>query len=273
MRPRIDVIQRARVLATLPKIRLGQLAEVLLEDPVLVLELFNRANRLANRVVAPLVAIDSAIIRLGEEGLSALWSDMERQHSKFGLVDDELFWYEVRIERSRRIGIVAQYLAEAVKAASPQKLMIGAAFASLGDALAVMHLGRKYTALADEQDASPSKMNYHLIHDHKFNPEVVVVRYLEQRGILPALNIMLDHKVSKIEDNRRGEARLVTSAAREIVLAFEDNNWEIFSPDETLPSRSSVRLLRFSTPKSYAAAFNKIHLFFLEIKRKRMEPG
>lgn len=271
LRPSLKIMSLARVVVSDPAMRPENLATIVLDDPVTVLELLQKANSVSAGGSASLASLEPAITRLGQEGLTAFFSQMEKQHSSFKLPEQALTWYETYIERSRRIGWLARYFAEVLGSVPAQRAQISSSLYALGDVLTVVHLGLHFVKLVDETRDHPNKLNFRLVHELEFDPEYIAPRYLERRGLLPALNIFADSSESATEEKKRAELRLIAKAAREMVLIYEKKEWEKYHPRENLPPRSSVRLLRFPSADSYAVVYGKAHEFFFKMERNERE--
>lgn len=271
LRPSLKIVSQARLVATDPAMRPENLATIVLDDPVTVLELLQKANAVSAGGSAPLSSLEPAITRLGQEGLTLFFNQLEKQHSSFKLPDQALSWYEIYIERSRRIGWVARYFAEVLGSVGAQRAQISSSLYALGDVLAVVHLGLHFVKLVEETKEHINKLNFRLVHELEFDPEYIAPRYLERRGLVTALNIFTESAETAIEEKKRSELRLIAKAAREMVLVYERKEWEKYHPRENLPPRSAVRLLRFPSADSYATVYGKAHEFFFKMERSERE--
>jgi hypothetical protein len=196
---------------------------------------------------------------------------MDRQLTGFPLKGEERWWYDALLLRGTMIGKVARFIAEAMTVESVTLVHTAAILASVGDLLALVHLGYQFISMANEVKFIQSKIDYRLHNDFGFSPQIVVNRYLAQRGILPIINVFVEGRELTPEEKLRSEARRIIASARELVVAYERGDWERYHPDRSLPARSEIRLLRFASHTGYASAYGRADQYFRLLERELSE--
>jgi HD-like signal output (HDOD) protein len=232
----------ARKMAVERNARVDDLAACAAQDPIIVIELLKTANAMYySGGRQPITTTKTAIVRLGSDVVLETLDKMQER----GDIGDEnvAHWLEVHRSRGRRTSIVARMIAEVVAKTLADECQVAGLLSTVGDLLAVAHLGEHYVKLAEEH--SRSGVLYRLVQDYRFNVETLGTSYLTRQGI-PQLILAAIDRDSAIKAQDKVVMKPVVSSAQEMVEAFDMNRWEKLAPGRSFPPKSALRLLQVS---------------------------
>ena len=218
-----------------------ELAGVLAEkDPVMVLELLRGANLMAiNEGKAPLMTSKTALVRLGLEGTNELLASIKTNPR---LTNESLLKHfeDVRHDCTHIGGLSGEIATVLARNLKDDAVTVGL-FVNLGELIAIPFLGEKYLAAADGN--SRAKILYRLEKDHSFNTEQIGLDYLKHVGMPEPIVSVIDRE-AKPRITARQILKAVTQVARELYFAAREDKLEKFKPGETLPLKSTLRLMQ-----------------------------
>ena len=237
-----EALSQALQLAKNRKQNTSTLAPVLLQDPILVIEVLKEANNSSFAGGATtLTTLRPAIVRLGAERVHELLTQISRRE----VISEQksLLFFQRYRSRCKRIGGVARILAEVLARHVQDECEVIGLLSSIGDMLAVFHFGDTYVELAEE--TSRATVNYRLVKHHQFDVQKRGLGYLRRSGIPEFITSIIDEEIPLPQPEQK-TIRLIHRAAIEFVDAFDNDKWNKLSPGKELPPSSVLRLLKLS---------------------------
>lgn len=239
--PDREVLQKAYKLVVDKDIRLVDLANVILCDPALVLEILKAGNQSASMDGRPeTLSLTAAITRLGFDALRSLLFNIQsrRDPKKEEVVKCLAAYRDVALRTSNVASIMAKHVSNKIREAS----RIGGLFLNLGYILALLFLEDEF--LVFKNSVSANLLKFRLEKEYNFDVEKIVLKYLRRYSIPDDLveSLNRDATFSPQEKNNY-LTRAVTQGAKELVTAFDDDKINSYRPGNALPSRSYIRIL------------------------------
>jgi len=250
--PSLNSLTEIRTLAVQPSARVDELAALVCQDPVVVIELLRTANSVeisAGR--PPATTVKQAIDRLGAESLVQLLNRIAETPAMTAAGSER--WLELGRRRCRIAGRAARYLSEITAKTLVDDCEVAGLLVHFGEILALVSLGEQFIKLASEN--SRVKLLYRLEKDHRFDTVKNGISYLRRFGVPEAIMFGIDPDVQSKAPGR-GAMKTVCQAASEIAVAYESEKWEKYAPGQTLPPKSPLRMLALSDAQ-YAAVYDK----------------
>jgi HD-like signal output (HDOD) protein len=232
------------------------------QDPAIVIEFLRAANSLdlAPKEGQFTTTVHEAALRLGTElSIDALSRVSCRREFKNPEVAE---FFEKHRCRGKRASIVARCLSEVALPQLCDDCRTAASLISIGDMLAVAVFQEDYVELA--RTAGRAAVNYRLAQNHRFDPDSMGLRYLENAGIPKVLIMTLDRD-AEIEAPARAVSRTVCFAAAEMIDAFDAERWDRVQPGRVLPPKSALRTLCISE-KSYRTVYERVSEYLGALK-------
>lgn len=228
----------------------GDLAE---HDPVFVLELLRAANLMAvSEGKAPLTNTRTALVRLGLEGANELIGGVK---GKDRIENPALLKHFEKVRKNcARIGGLAGTIAEVLAPNLKEDAIAIGSLLNIGELVAIAHLKDKYLEAAEGN--ARAKLLYRLEKDHNFDTEKAGVNYLKHCG-LPEPIISIIDRDAKPQMPARQILKPVTATAIELYYATLDDKLDKFKPGETLPLKSTLRMMQLKEPQ-HKAIFEKV---------------
>jgi len=218
------------------------LAPVLSQDPVLVIEILKEANNSAFAGETKTVStLRPSIIRLGAERVAEILTDISKREE---ITDPGVHLiFNRHRSRCKRIGGVAQIVSEILAKHLSEECELVGLLCSIGDMLAVYHLGKQYLELAE--DSPRATVNYRLVKNHSFDVYKRGIAYLRRSGVPESITSIIDEDIPLPQVEQK-TMRLIYRAALELIDAYDNEKWEKLSPDKELPTTSIFRLLKIN---------------------------
>ena len=221
-------------------LKLKDVANLLLHDPVLTAEFLQSANSSLYSGAA-VSDLDSALARIGSQQLAAQLSDLTNRKI---VVDDQVAEaFEVLRYNARRVSIVSLIIAAAIKPQLTVQVRMAGLMAESGHMVALLKLGKTYCEVAKAN--SRKNLPFRLEKDHKINVDSLRINYLRNKGmpakIIVPYDLDMDTKTPVDVD-----IRACVRSAMEMIDAFDTGKFSNYKPDKPLPSHSSLRLLKVS---------------------------
>jgi HD-like signal output (HDOD) protein len=247
------VAKEASQKALTPELRVEEIAQTVLRDPVIVLELMRAANALLVRDGRPATTtVTGALIRLGSQLVhDTIKAVMERPQIEDLAVNKA---FEIHRERGRKAGIVCRIIADLRAKKFSEDCHTVGVFCSLGEMLAALHLQQSYVQLQCLKNFF--NINYRLSQDHHFDVERMRVLYLKRHGVPEDLVFAVDRD-GTCKSKERAVLKPICFAAMELIEAFETDRWEKYAPGKTLSSKSTVKRLTL-TDAQYAKLYERL---------------
>lgn len=254
--PSAQSLAEIRALAAQPSARVDELAALVCQDPVIVIELLKTSNSVeisAGR--PPATTVKQAIDRLGAQSLVQVLDRIASTPSIAAPGAEK--WLELGRRRCRIAGRAARYLAEVAAKTLVDDCEVAGLLVHYGELLALVSLGEQFVKLANENPRV--KLLYRLEKDHRFDTMKNGITYLRRFGVPEAVMFGIDPEAQSKAPGK-GAMKMICQAASEIAIAFETEKWEKYAPGQVLPPKSPIRMLALSDPQ-YAGVYDKCTAF------------
>jgi len=236
------ILSEARKLVAERASRVEDLALICSQDPAIVIELLRISNAMSYAGGrTEITTAKAAIVRLGSEVLLETF-DKLAERPKFENSEVKKCFETFR-SKGKRISIVARLLSEILAKRLSDDSQTAGLLIAVGEMLAVAYFKDEYVKLSEEH--MRSSLNYQLQQHHKFDVEIMGLKYLRKQGIPESLLFALDRE-ARAKNPDRAMLRPLCHAAAELVDAFDNNRWEKFAPGKQLPPKSNIRMLQIS---------------------------
>ncbi len=263
-----SVWREARKLVVDRNTRVEDLATVMAQDPVLVIELLKVSNAMYfSGGRSAITTVRTALVRLGYDVVKDL---LEKVKMRPYFTDHTVAkWFEVKRSKGKRAGIVSRIIAEAVARTLSDDCLAAGSLLYVGEMIAVAHLKEEYIELAEKY--STSGVNYRLIQQHNFDPEKMGLAYLRRIGLPENILFAIDRE-ARARSAERAIMKPVVMAAGEMIEAFDNNRWEKLAPGKNLPPKSSIRMLQLNE-KQYLKVYERAaeYLFYAKVKEEELK--
>jgi len=267
--PDARVIVEAEEILKSKSVRINEVADIVLEDPVASLELLSAANKKFHPNERPAIwSVRTALFRLGSEQTLLLFDDLlARAITISGPVRSE---FEHLRFRARRASLIAKTLATEVAPQLIEECQTAGLMSEVGYMFALIRFKERYLRVIDK---APAKgFAYHLEQELRFDLEKFRLDYLGERGFPPSLLFVFDSAI-KCKTESQANLRFITQGAEEVRDAIDSNKFERYSPAQELPSKSSLRYLEWPAGGREAAYENLSKLFFSDhLVRQESKP-
>lgn len=236
--PDSTILMQARLAAGDHRtLKIRDLANLLLHDPVLTMEFIQSANS-AVYGGASILDLESALSRIGSEKLVQELRELGQE--KFEIDDDVSETFEFLRYNARRISIIALILASALRPPMAGQVRISALFSEVGHMAALLYLGKIYTETLKVHGRS--KLAFRLEKDHKVKLDELRVKYLRARGVPERMIIPYDLDMD-LKGSSEVDLRALVNSSIELVEAYANEKLHNYHPDRPLPAKSNLRLL------------------------------
>jgi len=247
-----EALSQALQLAKNGRQNTSTLAPVLLQDPVLVIEVFKEANNASFAGSATtLTTLRPAIVRLGAERVYELLTQIAGRDAI--TEQASVLYFQRYRSRCKRIGGVARIIAGVLARHVQEECEVIGLLSAIGDMLAVFHFGQTYVELAEETPRAT--VNYRLVKHHQFDVQKRGIAYLRRSGVPEFITSIIDEEIPLPQPEQK-TIRLIHRAAVEFVDAFDNDKWEKLAPGQELPPSSILRLLKL-TERQHIAIFSE----------------
>ena len=251
-----ELVAEARRLAGDQDVRVPALASVIAQDPVLALEILRGANSTfftGDR--PPTASIKNGVIRLGSGAVANILDGIAARPA---LLSPELSGQlEVLRVLSQQVSVVSALIAKAVAAELSEAAMTAGLMFHMGQMIACAYLGDRYLTVIGAKNTSA--VAYKLLHDFEFDMRSVQLSYLRNRGVPQEVFFALDREL-QCKTPIQATLRFVVQGAHELVEAALGGKWDKYSPQNPLPAKSSLRLLKL-TDHQYADIHQRVEAF------------
>ena len=238
--PDATLLVEARIKASEPTLQLKAVTNIILQDPILTLDVLHFANSLLFAGAA-ITDVEAALSRLGTKQLIEL---LVKVNAK-GRIDPELLEvFEVLRYNCRRISLISLIIATVLRPTLANSARVSGLFADIGHMLAVVVHGKKYCDLA--KSTKRKLLGFRVQKDLNFDLVAMQAAYLTTRGIPKTLLLPYDLSV-EAKGPAETDLRFLVLSALEIVEAYDNQKFSTYNPDKPLPSQSNLRLLK-ATP-------------------------
>jgi hypothetical protein len=237
-----SVLYAALQLASDKNIRISKLADTVLLDPVITLEVLSKANTTYSSAdKAGITAVQSAVIRIGSENLAELFLELKNREE---IADKDV---SLEFESTRRLatraGQVAEILSNHLQRDISETAQTAGNLAYIGQMLCCNGLGKSYLELSSLKRRNA--LAYRLHSTYKIDLQGLQIQYLKDKGF-PGFIFFAFDKELKCKTSAQSSLRFITESAIEIVEAIEDGKWEKYLSPHTFPGKSNLRLLKIS---------------------------
>lgn len=236
------ILRNARVLAADGNSRISALATLALRDPVLTLELIKTANTVIFAGDRPAIGnVRTALVRLGSSSIIDLLDALVERGNN--LEEEVSIEFDTLRKLSVHIAEISALVASIANHDLKEMAQIAGLMTQLGHMIACAHLGSKYTKLAANR--SRAAIVYKLQQDHHFDVSGIQLGYLRMRGMPQDMFFALDRDLP-CKTPSQSALRFIVASAAELVEAFALDKLDKYAKQGTLPSKSSLRLLKLT---------------------------
>ncbi|NMC61794.1 MAG: HDOD domain-containing protein, partial [SAR324 cluster bacterium] len=219
------------------------LAQLVVKDPVLLLELYKTisSTTYARGYSVNMMPVSQMVTLLGVKILNELCQNLKGR----SLPDSsELATF---LEKSRaeclKISNIARLIGNSVDPQQAEQCGLIGLFARFGDMVAVLYLKEHYIS-AVQTEGNRTRLAYRLAKEYAFDLERAGLRYLSLHGLPEKILACIDRD-SQINSTELVNRKLVVLSSIEVVTAYEEAKWDRYSPDKALPVQSHFRPLRY----------------------------
>lgn len=222
-------------------IRIVDLANVIIKDPILTLEVLKAGNASATLDGRPeTTSLTSAITRLGFDSMQSLLFGL--QSRKPPNKSDIITFFNKYQKQSVNMSQIAYIFAKHISNKMIEPAKIGALFLNIGYILTLLHFKDKFIELA--QNISPALLRFKIEKELDVNVEKIVLKYLRRYSIPENLIETLNRDATFSQSERHLVlTRAIIQSAREITVAFDENKISTYKPGNAIPSKSYIRIL------------------------------
>jgi len=262
--PKTEILSEARARASDRNSSLQPLTNLVVQDPVTTLEFLRIANAMFFAQDRPaILTVKNAIVRLGSENLVELFDRLQNRPQFLNSACRDIF--ELLREQAQRVSIVARLIASSTYREIAEVVQTIGLMTNMGHMIACCYFENRYAALAEQLPRAT--VVYRLAHEFSFDVRSMQLAYLRMHGLPQALFYALDRELV-CKTPGQATMRFIVECAQELVDAYGTPKWEKYSSRDTLPSKSSFRLLKISD-FLYREVFNSTEAFLKEGR----EPG
>ena len=262
------VWRTARKLISAKNFRVSDFAVCAIQDPVLVIEILKKANMVSTSGTTTVSSLQSAITCLGSIYTQEILNELTDRPPYED--DDVRKTFEKFRNNGRRAAIVARIIAEVLAQNYSDECQTAAVLTPIGNMLALDIFNSEYINIFNEANGNFSKINYQLVKRFSFDVEAVRNTYLQTNGVPARITSILDRE-RPLQENRF-VIRLICLAAVEMVEFFDNDAWEKLSKKTTLPSKSTLRLLKFRESQ-YEKIYDRVTEYLLLAKESSKTPN
>lgn len=255
----MHVVAQCRQLLTSGKSRPNDIAESMLRDPVIVIEIMRLANQLLATGYRPAVtSLRSGVSRLGSQFMLQTLSSLELRTIVF--TPDVASNYAQLVETSYTTSRLAEIIALHCSPGLSEEARIAGLFSELGHLLACAKLGPIYVSLA--KDCNRLSLAHKLRKMKHFNIELALKDTLQGYGLARIFIAALDPELP-VERRQETELRFIISGAKELVHAKERDRLAKYGPAQDLPGTSAFRILNMPE-RTYRVFYEAVETYFQE---------
>lgn len=248
--PHPSILREVRLLAGDGDMRVPKLASLVIQDPVLTIELLKVANATYFSGDRPAIAsVANAIVRLGSGAIVETLDQLAARvpPSAPGVAVQ----FELLRALSREVSAVSNIVATVASRDLSELAETAGLLSYVGHLVACAYFGERYTdACANRQITS---LAYKLQQDFEFDVRTAQITYLRMRGIPNSILIALDRDI-QCKSPSQAALRFTVQGAMELVEAAHSGKWEKYDPSHPLPGKSNLRLLKL-TDHQYATIY------------------
>lgn len=218
--------------------RADQAAALANTDPIIVLELLRTANGMAySEGKPPVTTAKQAIVRLGADGSVDAVESMAGGSS---YSEKTAQAFETARTRCVLLAKIAEKMSSTLLKNFVEDTFTAGIFLNIGELVTINKLQDKYVEIVEAN--SRTKLLYRLEKDHKINLERVAVEHLKKAGVPDLILFAIDSSMTAPQP-ARALMKPICASSEEFLTFYEGNRWEKIKPGETLPVKSTLRML------------------------------
>lgn len=251
------VIIEAEGLLKSRSVRINEVADIILEDPVATLEVLAAANRKFHQNERPAIwSVRTALFRLGTENILLLFDYLlERSTSLTGEIRSE---FERLRYRARRISLIARTIADEVVPQLAEECQTAALMSEVGFMLSLARFKERYLKVLS---STPGKgFAYKLEQELKLDVGKFRLDYLAEKWFPLSLLSVFDPDL-KCKTTAQANQRFTIEGAIELMEAGESSKLDKYAPEKDLPKKSALRYLEW-TPATRESLWESLSQMF-----------
>ena len=237
--PDITILVQARILAGEKSLRIREMANFIMHDPVLSLEFMQFANSTLF-AGSPVFDVEGALNRLGTERLIQTLATL---NVKATVSEETAEMVELIRYNCRRVSMVSLIVATACRPALSVAARLSGLYADIGHMVALLHLGDVYCEIVKTKGRK--NVPFRLEKDHQLKLEKLLPQYLRSKGLPEKLILPYDDE-QQAKAAADIDLRCCVRSAQELIDAFDSGKLASYAPDGTIPARSNLRLLKLN---------------------------
>lgn len=255
LQPDFAVLMQARLDAGQHNVLMRKLANLMLNDPVLTIEILQTANS-AVYGAGQTLDLDGALSRLGSQKIIAELTEIMTREK----IEDEdmASIFEDLRYNCRRTSNVALIVTSILRSPLAPLAKLAGLFSDIGNMVALMTLGKKYVDIAKANKRK--NIPYRLEKDHNINLEKIRTKFLRMKGLPDRMLLVYDLEMN-LKAATDVDLRACVRTAIELVDAYDSEKWDTYSPQKPIPARSDLRLLKV-TPVQHERIYTACSEYF-----------
>jgi hypothetical protein len=237
-----SVVEAAEVTLTTKAGRIDEVCQLLLQDPVSILEILSRANRQFHANDKPAIwSIKVALMRLGTQQTLEILSELKAENSE--LTSSVRHEFEKLRVRALKLSRVARILAETVATQLVDECQTAALMSEVGYMYALLIFKGKYVSIAES--SARKALAYKIEQDLHLDVNKFQLDYLKDKWFPQSIMFVYDSEI-KCKTTQESALRFIIEGAEELLDAIETNRFERFIPPAEMPSKCALRYLNVS---------------------------
>jgi hypothetical protein len=229
------------------------------QDPVLILELFNKAKESSKAGEKTFFSSIGAVMsRIGENEALQFLNQLNSRNA------NTIKWVEIHRSKGKRSGLIARMIAQITAKNLADEAQLSALLHCIGEMLAASVLESEYAELAEL--TTRAGVLHSLVNDFNFDVNQIERFYLSKRGIPSSLIVAIRPAPGAPETEPLKTIRSIVMSAKEMVERFDEGTWDKIAPGEKLPMRSALQNLSFTNSANYTKLYERASEYLTKIK-------
>jgi hypothetical protein len=236
------VIDAAVLALTTKSGRIDEVCQLLLRDPVSILEILSRANRQFHANEKPAIwSIKVALMRLGTEQTLKILSELRDESIE--LSSSVRHEFEKLRTRARKASQISRIIAEEVAPMLVDECQTATLMSEVGHMYALLRFKGRYVNVAET--CQRKALAYRIEQELRLNVEKFRLDYLCEKWFPQALLFVFDSDI-KCRTVQESALRFMVEAGDELLEAIDSHRFDRFIPPAELPAKCALRYLNIS---------------------------
>lgn len=238
-------LEEAELALTTKAGRIDEVCQILLRDPVTILEILSRANRQFHANEKPAIwSIKVALVRLGTELTLSILTELKNEVSE--LTSSVRHEFERLRLRARKASQIARIIAEEVAPNLVDECQTASLMSEVGHMYALFRFKSRYVSVSET--CARKALAYRIEQELHLDIQKFRLDYLGEKWIPQALLFVFDLSI-KCKTIQESALRFIAEAGEELLDAIETHKFDRFIPPAELPAKCALRYLNISVAK------------------------